>query len=216
MERALTEPQPGLLRDQSRAADPRRRLPDRAGAASVLRPAGRAGTSNDVWHTPREAAAIHRARVRRRAAAPSSEPSGSGLVEDELGAARVLEWQPVDLGGRCRREPVVGAIIANEYLDALPVHRLVQPARPAPRALRDLRGGGSPRSRTSHRRPRWRRHWQQDGVALAETTRRPRSRLPRSSGARQLGARAGARIALVIDYGHPADELYGPRRMAGA
>ena len=31
----------------------------------------------------------------------------------------------------------------------------------------------------------------------------------------RLGAELRSGIALLIDYGHPADELYGPRRMAG-
>src|SRR5204863_1807643 len=43
--------------------------------------------------------------------------------------AAALTWQPTDLPGRHPwppRGPFTGAVIANEYLDALPVHRVEQ------------------------------------------------------------------------------------------
>ncbi len=55
----------------------------------------------------------------------------AGSAADGSGLAEAIEWQAIDVPGR---HPAVdetsftGAVIANEYLDALPVHRLVRRA----------------------------------------------------------------------------------------
>src|SRR3954447_987490 len=50
----------------------------------------------------------------------------SGLELDGSDLASAVAWQSIDVGMPTPDEPVIGAIVANEYLDALPVHRLVQ------------------------------------------------------------------------------------------
>ncbi len=53
----------------------------------------------------------------------------AGLAADSSDLVSTIDWQPVDIPGRypaVDAAPVTGAVIANEYLDALPVHRLVR------------------------------------------------------------------------------------------
>ncbi len=140
-----------------------------------------------------------------------------GLTADGSGLGAALAWQPVDVPGRY---PTVGdhespdAVVANEYLDALPVHRLVR------------RG-----HRTLERYVSWIDGWLAEvedelsdptlvapldaaGITLADgqlAEVRPRA----EAWLRLVTGRLQRGIVLMIDYGHPAAELYGPRRMAG-
>lgn len=115
---------------------------------------------------------------------------------------------------RDRAEPLTGCILANELLDALPVHRVVQ------------RGG-----RLLEIFVTWRDGWFADepaepstdalaayldaaGVALAdgqeaEINLRAPAWIESAAGELKRG------YLLLIDYGHSADELYGPRRRRG-
>ncbi len=51
----------------------------------------------------------------------------AGLQADRSGLAGSIDWQPIDLPSRQpgTDDPTADAVVANEYLDALPVHRLV-------------------------------------------------------------------------------------------
>lgn len=140
-----------------------------------------------------------------------------GLAADGSALARVIDWRPFDLPAR---QPAPGSlpdadsIIANEYLDALPVHRLV------------VRDGSLRELWVSWTDDRF--TWVEDelsspslgepideaGVGLREgqvVEVRP--------GVARWFAEATRVLAkgpvLVIDYGHETSELYGPRRMAG-
>ncbi|MEA2623754.1 MAG: hypothetical protein QOH61_2664 [Chloroflexota bacterium] len=138
----------------------------------------------------------------------------SGLRADGSGLADAVRWEPLDVGSEAPGQPVVGAVLANEFLDALPVHRVV------------LRGG-----RLRERYVTWNDGWfadeeadpsstfiaaslVRDGVVLAEG-QRAEVCLASAEWARSAAAELQRGIVLVIDYGHPAAELYGPRRMAG-
>ncbi len=141
-----------------------------------------------------------------------------GLAADGLTLARALDWRPTDLPGRHPSpEPLggTGAVVANEYLDALPVHRLV---------VRD----GEPREAWVT--------WRDDGFAWVEGKLSTPSLMEpiEAAGIRLregqvVEVRPGvaawvadvARILtrgllVVIDYGHETEELYGPRRLAGS
>ena len=130
MERALTEP--GLGYYATSADRPTRdgRLPDRPGAAPVLRavrgPAagrhlGAAGLARTV-HRPRVGRRSGHARPNRDVAACAAD--GSGLA----GRARLAAGRPAGPAIEGPQAPIVGVVLANEFLDALPVHRVVSGA----------------------------------------------------------------------------------------
>jgi SAM-dependent MidA family methyltransferase len=141
----------------------------------------------------------------------------AGLVADSSGLADAVVWQPVDLPGRHPDPdgPVgTGAVLANEYLDALPVHCLV------------VREGALRERWVTWRDDRF--DWAEGdlsspalagpvaaaGVALQEGQSlevRPAVATWVAEVARSLTRG----IVVVIDYGHEPAELYGRRRMAG-
>src|SRR4051812_38105916 len=126
MERALTEPGLGYYATSHTR-------PTRAGdflTAPELHPFfGRlvARHLTDVWRRMRSP---RRFTVREYGAGRGTleDRVRNGLSDDASALAPRLEWQPVDVGAAAPNELVSGAIIANEYLDALPVHRVVQRA----------------------------------------------------------------------------------------
>ncbi len=149
-----------------------------------------------------------------------------GLRADGSMLADVLAWQPTDLPGRHAEPPAgsfAGVVLANEYLDALPVHRVEQREG---RLLERYVTWGSDASAESTA-----------GGWFAEVTGEPsttalaaelaveglrladgqlaeiRPGLARWVGEATRDLTAG--LLLVIDYGHEASVLHGPRRMAG-
>jgi SAM-dependent MidA family methyltransferase len=52
-----------------------------------------------------------------------------GLARDDSPLARLLRYEPVEVPGRAGQipsdEPVVGVVMGNEFLDALPIHRVI-------------------------------------------------------------------------------------------
>jgi SAM-dependent MidA family methyltransferase len=142
----------------------------------------------------------------------------AGLRAERSGLADILEWLALDLpAGTDERpwQPVTGVVLANELLDALPVHRVVQ------------RQG-----RLLERFVAWRERWfgevaaepstpalaaylDDAGVRLAEG-QRAEIGLAAPAWLREAADGLVGGLLLIIDYGHPAAELYGPRRMAGS
>ena len=132
------------------------------------------------------------------------------------GLGSEVGWARADLPDRSD-EPGDSSdlVLANEYLDALPVHRLVRES-----SLREAYVGwwdgwfsevlGEPST------PELRAHLEAGGVEL-----RPGQRAEVCLAAPRWLIEVAARlrpggVVLVIDYGHDAAELYGPRRMAGS
>lgn len=127
-----------------------------------------------------------------------------------------IEWRRVDLPDRsdAPSDGPVDVVLANEYLDALPVHRLLQRE-----GLREAFVG-------------WADGWfvevlaepstadlgaylQADGVELRDGQRAEVCLLAPRWIDRVAARLATGGVLLVIDYGHDAADLYGPRRMAG-
>lgn len=141
-----------------------------------------------------------------------------GLAADGSALARAIDWHPVDLPGRHPAPgpvPATGAVVANEYLDALPVHRLVQ----RDRSLRELwvtwSGDGFAWAEAPLSEPGLAAPIERAGVALRDgqvVDVRPGVG-PWFAEVEGLIARG---VVLVLDYGHEPEELYGPRRMAGS
>ncbi len=133
---------------------------------------------------------------------------------DDLGFP--VMWSRVDLPDRT--DPTAGPadlVMANEYLDALPVHRLIRQGE-----LREIfvtwdgswfgEAVGDPST------PELAAHLVADGIELSEGQRAEVClAAPRWLAGVAAALRPGG-VVLVIDYGHDAGELYGPRRMAGS
>jgi SAM-dependent MidA family methyltransferase len=156
-----------------------------------------------------------------------------GLQAERSGLSGALRYQPVEVEqGRADAvvarlanagfedvirgadEPLTGCILANELLDALPVHRVVQ------------RGG-----RLLEIFVTWRDGWFADelgepstdalpaylraaGVELADA-QQAEINLRAPEWIQSAAAELERGYLLLIDYGHSADELYGPRRQRG-
>jgi len=112
--------------------------------------------------------------------------------------------------------PVTGVILANEFLDALPVHRVV------------VRGGkllelyvawkeGFVEVTAEPSTPALAQRIAEDGLAAGQLAEGQIGEISLGLGEwlRGVAARLTRGYAIVIDYGHDAAELYGPRRLAG-
>ena len=140
----------------------------------------------------------------------------AGLAADGSALREAIEWQLLDLPGRSRSgdEPA-HVVLANEYLDALPVHRLVHATtlREAYVSWCDdwfceVLGAPSVAALASYLAA--------DGVRLREGQRAEVCLAASRWLATAAGSLLDGGVVLVIDYGHDAEELYGPRRMAGS
>jgi SAM-dependent MidA family methyltransferase len=159
----------------------------------------------------------------------------AGLRADGSGLADALRYAPIELNehrlaelrdraasaGLAVVRPApnsVGAIVANEFLDALPVHAVemrdgrlleVHVAGDGAGGLREvLRPPSTPAlaERLAELAP--------DGVALTDG-QRAEICLALDDWALETARLVGRGLAVVIDYGAPAPDLYGPRRRAG-
>ncbi len=169
-------------------------------ALAGLGPGGRATIAlelaNAIRYVPIEVDAGRRAELVDR------------LTADGFGASLVPEAGPDAV------EPAPGAAIANEFFDALPVHRLEM----APDGLRELyvdwRGDAFVEVAGPPSSARLAERLAGEGIALAEGVRAEvclalDEWVGRIAGGLERGA------AILVDYGYPATELYGPARAAG-
>lgn len=166
-----------------------------AGRGLLGRVAGSPGLAAAIRYAPMEINPHRRAELVQRVAA-----AGSGAVlELELDEDR----------------PELGAVLANEFLDALPVHRVQGRAGGQLAELYvDLDGSafverpGEPSTSALAER------LAAEGIVLGDGARAEIClEIDAWIGRVSAGLARGA--LLVIDYGHPAAELYGPDRAAG-
>jgi SAM-dependent MidA family methyltransferase len=156
-----------------------------------------------------------------------------GLEADGSALATVLRYEPVEIDERRRGQlmrrlleldpggvvdvpgrPITGVVLANEFLDALPVHRV----EGSPDGLRELYVGwdgerfvdvaGSPSD------PRLAARLMAEGVRLEEG-QQAEICLGLEAWLAEVAAGLERGWVIVIDYGHPAGELYAPRRRTG-
>jgi SAM-dependent MidA family methyltransferase len=129
-------------------------------------------------------------------------------------AARLPLVDPAELDD----DPVAGVVVANEFLDALPVQLL------------EVRGGWAREVRVTVEAdgsfgetleepadPALRNRLERlarEGIALVEG-QRLEVRPAVEAWARAVGRRLAAGLVIAIDYGAPAADLYGARRRAG-
>ncbi len=157
-----------------------------------------------------------------------------GLRGDRSELAEALAYEPVEINAHRRAEigarlaPLglavtempstrfVGAVVANEFLDALPVHRVEGRAgrllerfvdwEPSAGIL--LERAGEPST------PALADRLGRDGVVLAEG-QVAEVCLGLEPWVRTVAAGLARGLVLVIDYGHPASVLYDPARIGG-
>jgi SAM-dependent MidA family methyltransferase len=163
----------------------------------------------------------------------------AGLRADGSPLAEVLRLAPVELNGhrlaelRARAgaaglpmidpvtlddDPATGFVLANEFLDALPVHAVeIREGRPREvhvsvgcdgafeEVLGELSDAAVERRLAA---------LAATGIELAEG-QRLEVRPAVEPWAAEVGRRLVAGVVLVLDYGAPAADLYGPRRRAG-
>jgi SAM-dependent MidA family methyltransferase len=130
-----------------------------------------------------------------------------------------IEYQPIETEGRqpARQKHAgrfVGAVIANEFVDALPAHRVIGRAG----GLQELHVGWSDghfveveSDLSDHRLTEW---FDRRQVALADG-QRAEVNLSMLDWLAQVGRDLERGYVLVVDYGSPANELYGPDRHSG-
>ena len=110
---------------------------------------------------------------------------------------------------------ITGLALANEVLDALPVHRLVQRGADLREVLVGWRDGGFVDVEAPPSSPRLEERLSREQIALVDG-QRAEVCLAIHDWVATAAAQLRRGVLLVIDYGHPAAELYGPRRRAGS
>ena len=237
MELALADPEHGYYATPGRPADPDRRLPHRSRAPPDLR-RGRSPARSTSNGERSDRPARFLLREYGAGTGVLAESILRGLADDRSGLLDALAYEPVELlparVERIRdrlaaagfaaalaeqedRATLDGAVLANEFLDALPVHRVVMRDGTL---LERFVGWSAERdrfedvgSRAVHagprRAPRRGRHRRSRDGQAAEI------RLATDPWVAAMSAGIGRGFATVIDYGAPAAELYGPARHDG-
>ncbi len=140
-----------------------------------------------------------------------------GLVTDGSALAAVVQWQPLDLPGRHPDQVGgrgTGVVIANEYLDALPVHRLVRRSDRILERFVTWTDGWFADIEDEPSDPTLTDAWTAEGITLADG-QLAEVRPSAEAWVRQVADDLDRGLVLVIDYGQAAVELYGPHRIAG-
>ena len=108
-----------------------------------------------------------------------------------------------------RERPLIGMILANELLDALPVHRLTVRAGALCELHVDWRDGWFAEVALPPSAPEPGAALSRVGVQLVEG-QVAEVGLAAAAWVRSLGPRLERGLAMIIDYGHPAHTLYDP------
>lgn len=166
-----------------------------AGRGRLGRIAGSPGLAAAIRYAPVEVNQHRLDELVRRV-----ETAGSGAALD-------LDLEP--------DRPETGAVIANEFLDALPVHRVV--GRTEGRLAElfvDWDGTGFVELAGEPSTPALAERFAAAGIVLADGARGEVC-LELDGWASQVSSGLAGGAVVVIDYGHPAADLYGPTRAAG-
>ena len=174
-------------------------------AESILRGMAddRTGLLDAVAYDPVELVAAGRDRIRERLVAAGF---AAALADPAPGADTAPGAAPLD-----------GAILANEFLDALPVHRVVQRGD---RLLERYVAWAPERDRfddveSAPSTPALQARLAAEGIALVDG-QAAEIRLATDDWVTAMSDGIGRRgFATLIDYGAPATELYGPTRRGG-
>jgi len=146
---------------------------------------------------------LHEANAHRRASA--------ARALEEVGFGRQVT---TEAPGEEPAAPVVGAVLSNEFVDALPVHRVV--LRDGALLERYVRWDGAWFAEELDRpsTPRLAAALAEGGVALAEG-QSAEVNLAAGEWLARAARRLARGIVLTIDYGYPTAQLYDPKRREG-
>jgi SAM-dependent MidA family methyltransferase len=137
-------------------------------------------------------------------------PASSGATAS---SGSTVSAEPTDLAGFV---PITGVIIANEFADALPVHRVVVRSGKLQELFvvwsQERRGFAEAADEPST--PELAARLADDGVGLTEG-QIAEICLGLGPWLDEVAGRLARGYLLAIDYGYDAAELYGPRRLAG-
>jgi SAM-dependent MidA family methyltransferase len=139
----------------------------------------------------------------------------SGGCAAAMASVSWREWD--DLLARPPSAPVRACVVANEFLDALPVH-LVQKADGVLREVHvTAEGDGFGEMLLDPSTPRLARHLEDLGIDLEEGQRAEvcLEAMDWLASLGRLFGPEGRGGAVLVDYGHPAAELYAPHRSRG-
>ena len=132
---------------------------------------------------------------------------GAGLPEE-------IAYEPIDFDTPRRNKPITGVVLANEFLDALPVHRVVMRGG----GLQELKVGRSEgrlvEVETELSDPRLADWFDRRQIRLAEG-QRAEVNLAMLDWLAEVGRDLERGCVLIFDYGLPASELYGADRATG-
>lgn len=132
-------------------------------------------------------------------------------LEERFGAAGLAD-RLAEPGTATR--PFTGAVIANELLDALPVHRVTVHDGALAELYVDWDGACFVDAIGPPSTPALADRLTDEGVILAEG-QRGEVCLAIDGWVAEVGVALARGLALVIDYGYPADRLYAPSRRDG-
>ncbi len=162
-------------------------------------------------------------------------PLLDGIAAEAPALADAVRYQPVEIddrrtaalaerlrvaghGDRLDLDPaddaIDGIVLANEVLDALPVHRVTVVNGELRELLVDWRDGRFVEVAAPPSTPALARRLADVGVILRDG-QVAEINLALEPWINDVAASIARGALLVIDYGHPAAELYGPRRPAG-
>ena len=140
-----------------------------------------------------------------------------GLSADGSGLADALEWVAVDLPDRAAAPapaPFTGALVANEFLDALPVHRVVQRGETLLERYVSWRDGWFVEEEAELSAPAVAARLEAESIRLADG-QVAEVCLAGPEWLAHAAADLAHGLVLLVDYGMEARDLYGPRHMAG-
>ncbi|MFI5225504.1 MAG: class I SAM-dependent methyltransferase [Candidatus Limnocylindrales bacterium] len=171
------------------------------------------GLREALRYEPIELTADHAERIRARLAAVGF---ADAMAAPEPTDSAADHSRSADIQAAADIPPATGTVLANEYLDALPVHRVERSAG----VLRELFvtwdpvGGRFAEIAGPPSTPALADRLASEGVQLPEGARAEIC-LAIDEWLDDASARVGRGFGLVIDYGRRAGELYGPARAGG-
>ena len=233
MERALYEPGLGYYRSN-------KARPGRAGdfltapEADPIFGAGLARQLAEVW---RRLGEPRRFTIREPGAGAGTLATATlrALASSEPSLLPLVRWQPVEIENARTEEfsaalaeagfanvvsrddgaPITGAIVANEVLDALPVHRIVgRPDGPRELLIGLGPGGAFEDVEAAPSEARLVDRLAAGGIVLADG-QRAEICLRIDDWIRAEAAHLERGVLIALDYGYPAAELYDPVQRAG-